>query len=177
MKVRCPSNTRAINAPRGFVQTRISPKKIAICKTPMLVIKVSSELLRTEKRVDQVNKQPQRRDSSNDVIHVFPLLQLVAGLREDPANQQKCTANSYVEQVEHLKLLRFLQNYFVTCTPQAAGPVSFSLVGHQLLRPPRTTRTRGSIPRSEFRSDRGRDRLARWSPLGFRWPSPESDSH
>src|SRR5665213_3485506 len=41
-------------------------------------------------------------------------LKLVAGLREDPADKQKCTADSYVEQIEHLKLLRFFKNYFVT---------------------------------------------------------------
>src|SRR5665213_1655992 len=59
MKVRCPSNRRAMNPPSGFAQIRISAKKIAICKTPMLVISLSSEFLRTEKRVDQVNEQTQ----------------------------------------------------------------------------------------------------------------------
>jgi len=28
------------------------------------------KLLRTEKRVDQINEQPQRRDSGNDVVHI-----------------------------------------------------------------------------------------------------------
>ena len=73
-----------------------------------------SELLRTEKRVNQVRKQPQRRDTRNDVIHnlvlllaanrelTYPrilraVLKLIAGLREDPAHQHKCTTDSYVE--------------------------------------------------------------------------------
>jgi hypothetical protein len=62
----------------------------------MLVIAVSSELLRTEKRVDQVNKQSQRSDSGNDIVH-DTLLQLVAGPREDPAEKQKNTPDSDVE--------------------------------------------------------------------------------
>jgi hypothetical protein len=38
------------------------------------------ELLRTEQRVDQVDKQPQRRDSGNDVIHVVVLYSLSQAL-------------------------------------------------------------------------------------------------
>src|SRR5450755_1846659 len=98
MKVRSPSNTRAMNAPKGFVQTRISPRKIAICSIPTPVIVLSSKLLRTKKRVDQVNKQSQRCDSGNNIVHdeLFSL-QLVASLREGPADQQASTSDSHVE--------------------------------------------------------------------------------
>ena len=60
---------RHVGAER-LVQISISPKNIAICKIPMLVISSSSELLRTQKRVDQVNEQAQRCNSGNDVVHV-----------------------------------------------------------------------------------------------------------
>src|SRR5579862_966752 len=121
MKVRCPSNTRAIYRPRGFAHTRISPRKIAICKTPMLVIVLSSEFLRTKKREDQVDKQTQCRDSSNHVVHGLDLLQLVAGLGKGPAEKQKYTSDSDVKQIEHGRLLRFLVNHFVARIPQPAG--------------------------------------------------------
>jgi hypothetical protein len=87
-----------MKAPRGFVQMRISPRKIAICKTPMLVMVLSLEFLRTKQRVDQVDEQTQRCDSSDDVVHIsLPLSKLVAGLGKDPADQQKCTTDNYVK--------------------------------------------------------------------------------
>src|SRR5260221_7891114 len=66
--VRWPSKTFAMNAPNGFVHTRIRPKKSAICKIPIVVI-IPLELLRTQQGVNQENEQTQRCDTGNDVVH------------------------------------------------------------------------------------------------------------
>ncbi len=55
-----------------------------------------SEFLGTQQRVNQINKQHQRCDPGNDVIHSF-LLQLVAGPGKRPAHQQKCATDRDVE--------------------------------------------------------------------------------
>src|ERR1035437_6797529 len=54
-------------------------------------------------------------------------LKLVAGLREGPAQKQKCTADCYVEYIKHLVysvslgLLCFLEKHFVACAPELPG--------------------------------------------------------
>jgi len=83
------------------------------------------ELLRTEKRVDQVNKQPQRRDPGNDIVHDSFLLQLVAGPSEGPADKQKQASNRDVKQIKHMRLLRFLEQDFVTSFSQLMGQTGF----------------------------------------------------
>src|SRR5258706_13679014 len=85
--VRCPSNTFAMNAPSGLVQSRINPKKSAICKIPMLFI-IPLEFLRTQQGVDQVNEQAQRCDTGNGIVHEI-LLELVACLCEHPKKKQR----------------------------------------------------------------------------------------
>ena len=97
------------------------------------------ELLRTKQRVDQVDKQTQRRDSSNDVVHVVLLrLQLVAGLGEGPANQQNSTADSDIEQVKHLAYSVSIKiTLWPACRKRRAS--SLSVVGHHFLHPPITT--------------------------------------
>jgi hypothetical protein len=64
----------------------------------------SLELLRTQKRVKEVNEQSQCGDAGDDIVHGFFLLELVAGLGEGPADNQKQAANCKVEQVEHATL-------------------------------------------------------------------------
>ena len=47
--------------------------------------------------VDQVNKQAERSDTGDDVIHIVFLLQLVAGLGEGPGDKQDHAPYSDVE--------------------------------------------------------------------------------
>ena len=54
------------------------------------------------------------------------LLKLVAGLGECPAAKQKYAANRNVEQIQHLNLLRFFKNYFVTGSAQFVGQTLFA---------------------------------------------------
>src|SRR5260370_42510809 len=93
--VRWPSKTFTMNAPSGFAHSRISPKKSAICRIPMLVI-IPSELLRTQQRVNQENEQPQRCDTGNDVVHDV-LLELVAGLGKHPEKKQHYATYADIE--------------------------------------------------------------------------------
>jgi hypothetical protein len=88
-------HTRHVTAQRLGADEN-QPQKDRDLQNPNASHKVSLELLRTKQRVDQVDKQPQRRDSSDDVVHKFPL-ELVAGLGEDPAEKQKSTADCHVE--------------------------------------------------------------------------------
>src|ERR1041385_165909 len=124
-------------APRGFAQTRTSPRNIPICKTPTLVMVLSSELLRTEQSVNKVNKEPQRGNPGNDVFHV-PLLELVAGLCEGPTNEQKTTTDGNIKQVKHGRLPPFGENDLVTRAPQfprqplfaSRAPPAFTAANH-----------------------------------------------
>jgi hypothetical protein len=67
---------------------------------PRLVI-ISSELLRPKQGVNQVHKQAQRCDTGNDVVHEV-LLELVAGLGEDPEKKQCYTTCGDIEKIEHV---------------------------------------------------------------------------
>src|SRR5262249_52486476 len=59
----------------------------------------SSETLRAEQRVEQVNEETDSRDSSNDVVH-WRLLQLVAGPRERPAEVKSQTTDQDIGKVK-----------------------------------------------------------------------------
>ena len=114
----------------------------------MLVMSFLLELLRTKQRVDQVNEQPERRDSGNDVIHGFLLLQLVAGLGEGPAAKQKSTTDSDIEQIEHLA---YSVSVKITSWParRSRRASRFSVVGHHRFWPPITTIEPGLKHRSK----------------------------
>ena len=77
--------------------------------------------LRTKEGVNQVNEQTDRGNAGNDVIHWIVLLQLVAGFREAPADEQKHTTDGNVKYVEHGNLLRFCEDHFVAGATQLPG--------------------------------------------------------
>jgi hypothetical protein len=67
----------------------------------VLVIGLSLELLRPQKRVKQVDEQTERSNAGDDIVHGFFLLELVAGLGEGPADNQEQATDCDVEQIQH----------------------------------------------------------------------------
>jgi hypothetical protein len=61
---------------------------------------VISESLRLQQRVDQVPKQKQRGNTSNDVVHGSPS-KAIAGLGEDPGDGEEGRADQEVEEIQH----------------------------------------------------------------------------
>src|SRR5690242_16748489 len=57
-----------MNKPTGLVTSRMSPKNTRICRTPMLVMDVSSKLLGLEHRPPEIHEQKRGDDPRNDVV-------------------------------------------------------------------------------------------------------------
>src|ERR1017187_7057551 len=68
--VRSRANTRVMKTPSGFVTAKISPRKIRICSQPLRVI---SEFLRTQQRVEQVHGYRRADDEHDERLYVHDI--------------------------------------------------------------------------------------------------------
>jgi hypothetical protein len=98
-----------MNDPRGFVQTRIKAKKIAICSQPLTVMTFSRNSIQTSKflwpqqGVHQIHPERQRNETRNCVFHISSRLPLepLASLDEHPGNYKEGDDQQAVDDIKH----------------------------------------------------------------------------
>jgi hypothetical protein len=66
-----------------------------------MVMQASSELLWTQKGVNQIDKQKQCGDAGNDEIHGQPSLETLTKACENPATDKEKHGNQNVSNVQH----------------------------------------------------------------------------
>src|ERR1700746_2092628 len=89
--------------PSGFVIRKIIIAKMKICSHPLNVIIVSSELLRPQKRVYQVNHNNDRYDCAKNIFERHDSsLQTIAADDVQPRNYKKDHRNNDKYNVSHV---------------------------------------------------------------------------
>src|SRR5713226_4834896 len=89
--------------PSGFVTMKIIVAKMRICNQPLNVIVFSSELLRPQKRVDQVNHNNDRYDCAKKIFQRHASsLQTIAAADIQPRNYKKDHRNNDKYKVGHV---------------------------------------------------------------------------
>src|ERR1700751_2736399 len=99
-KVRSPANTRAMKPPSGLVTAKISARNTKICSQPLMVI---SKFLRTQKRVEQINRG-RRADDKHDErleIHRAFLFHAVAEMHVCDREGKECDRDCGPKNVLH----------------------------------------------------------------------------
>src|ERR1035437_8308338 len=82
--VRSRANTRVMKTPRGLVTAKISPRNTRICSQPLRVI---SEFLRTQQRVEQIDRHRRADDELDERLYVHDILILRSIAETHVANQ------------------------------------------------------------------------------------------
>src|ERR1700758_2738628 len=101
--VRSPANTRAMKTPSGLVTAKISARNTKICSQPLMVI---SKFLRTQKRVEQINRG-RRADDEHDErldIHRAFLFHAVAEMHVCDREGKECDRDCGPKNVLHTLL-------------------------------------------------------------------------
>ena len=80
----------------------------------------SSEALRFQQRIKQVNKQADGYQTGDDVFHCN-LLQLVARFCEGPENQKDSRSNREIKKIDHRGSFRFDYSYRIAGALQISG--------------------------------------------------------